>query len=43
MWAAAYTAVFTPGANVSANASITVTGGSYTDSFGNRAAAAPRR
>ena len=31
-----YTAVFTPGANVSANASITVTGGSYTDSFGNQ-------
>ncbi|MHA4868827.1 Ig-like domain-containing protein [Duganella sp. PWIR1] len=31
-----YTAVFTPGANVSAAASITVTGGSYTDGFGNQ-------
>nr|WP_315258574.1 Ig-like domain-containing protein [uncultured Duganella sp.] len=30
-----YTAVFTPGANVSAPASITVTGGSYTDVFNN--------
>jgi hypothetical protein len=31
-----YTAVFTPGANVSAAASVTVTGGSYTDAFGNQ-------
>jgi hypothetical protein len=31
-----YTAVFTPGANVSANASITVAGGSYTDILGNQ-------
>jgi hypothetical protein len=31
-----YTAVFTPGTNVSAAASITVAGGSYTDSFGNQ-------
>ncbi|WP_229257303.1 Ig-like domain-containing protein, partial [Duganella callida] len=31
---AVYTAVFTPGANVTANASITVTGGSYTDGLG---------
>jgi hypothetical protein len=30
-----YTAVFTPGANVSAAASVTVTGSSYTDAFGN--------
>ncbi|MYM23000.1 DUF4347 domain-containing protein [Duganella sp. FT135W] len=30
-----YSAVFTPGSNVTAAASITVTGGSYTDSFGN--------
>ncbi|MYM69365.1 DUF4347 domain-containing protein [Pseudoduganella sp. FT55W] len=31
-----YSALFTPGTNVSAAASITVTGGSYTDSFGNQ-------
>ncbi|WP_195763541.1 Ig-like domain-containing protein [Duganella guangzhouensis] len=34
-----YTALFTPGSNVSATASITVTGGSYKDSFGNNGGA----